>query len=107
MFRYNENASIYSWDGNRHDLADEYRDNLRGPFSPALQNILDRMRTSPLKGRYALRVLIPFKSFALVELSGARGVPPSDVEGVTYDSISDAEWDIFCRRWKNITGVSL
>lgn len=107
MFTYNKNASIYSWDGNRRDLADEYRNNLRGPFSPELQKILDRMRTSPLTGRYALRVIIPFQKFALVQLSGERGVPPSDIEGITYDTISEAEWDIFRRRWKAITGVAL
>ena len=107
MFTYNENASIYSWDGNRQDLVDEYRNNLRGPFSPELQKILDHMRTSPLTGRYALRVIIPFQKFALVQLSGVRGVPPSDINGITYDTIPEAEWDIFRRRWKGITGVTL
>ena len=107
MATYNESTSIYSWDGHRLDLADEYRSNLRGPFSSELQKILDRMRTSPLAGRYAVRIIIPFKKFALVELSGVRGVPPSDIEGITYETISDAEWDIFRRRWKQITGVTI
>lgn len=107
MFIYEKNASIYSWNGERKDLAEEYRNNLRGPFSPELQKILDRMRTSPLTNRYALRVIVPFRKFALVKLSGSRGVPPSDIQGVTYNSISEAEWDIFARRWEDITGVAL
>ena len=89
------------------DLVKEYIDNPRGPFSSELQKILDRMRTSPLAGRYALRVVKPFKQFALVKLSGTRMVPPTEVENVTYKSILEAELDIFCRRWKDITGVTI
>ena len=107
MLFCNENTSIYSWDGNRIDLAQEYRNNLRGPFSSELQKVLDRMRTTPLRGRYALRVVEPFKEFALVRLSGDRMIPPRDVEGVRYKSILDAEWDIFQRRWQEITGIAI
>ena len=89
------------------DLAQEYRNNLRGPFSPELQKVLDRMRTTPLRGRYALRVVEPFTEFALVRLSGDRMIPPIDMEGIRYRSILDAEWDIFRRRWHEITGVAI
>ena len=89
------------------DLAREYRDNPRGPYSLELQRILDRMRTTPMKGRFALIVVEPFRRWGLARLSGVRGVPPEPVEGVTYTSMAEAEWDIFKRRWKDLTGVTV
>lgn len=87
------------------DLAIEYRENPRGPYSLELQRILDRMRLTPMDGRFALIVLEPFKSWGLARLSGVRGVPPTPIEGVIYDSMAEAEWDIFKRRWEELTGV--
>lgn len=49
----------------------------------------------------------PFRKFALARLSGERGVPPEVVDGVTYASIAEAEWDIFKRRWQELTGREL
>ena len=89
------------------DLAAEYRENPRGPYSLELQRILDRMRLTPMKGRFALIVLEPFKLWGLARLSGERGVPPTPVEEVTYTSMAEAEWDIFKRRWEELTGVSV
>ena len=89
------------------DLALEYRTSPRGPFSPELQRILDGMRMTPVKGRYALVAIEPFKRWGLVRLSGIRGVPPSPVEGVVYSSMADAEWDLFKRRWKALTGIAV
>ena len=104
MIPYDPNSAIHVFDGGRMDLAREYRDNPRGPFGPELQRILDRMRSTPLEGRYALLVDRPFESYRLVRLSGRRGVPPTPVDGVSYASIAEAEWDIFKRRWKDLTG---
>ena len=105
MLLYDPDNSIFEIDGTRMDLALEYRDNLRGPYSMELQRVLDKMRTTPMRGRFALLVVEPFKTFALARLSGERGVPPAPVEGVTYASIAQAEWDIFKRRWQELTGL--
>ena len=99
--------AVHTWDGSRMDLAEEYRGQPRGPFSPELQRILDRMRLTPMQGRYALVVLDPFRRWALVRLSGVRGVPPTAVDEVEYSSLAEAEWDIFRRRWKDLTGVEI
>ena len=104
MLLYDPDGARYRIDGTRMDLAREYRDALRGPFSPELQKVLDRMRTTPMKGRYALRVVVPFREWALCRLSGERGVPPRDVPGARYRSMAEAEWDIFKRRWRDLTG---
>lgn len=105
MILYDSRTAIHAWDGTRMDLAAEYRRSPRGPFSLELQRILDRMRMTPMKGRYALVILEPFRRWGLVRLAGERGVAPSPVEGVEFASMAEAEWDIFKRRWKELTGV--
>lgn len=105
MLPYDPDGATWEIDGTRMDLALEYRDCMRGPYSLELQRVLDRMRSTPLKGRLALVVVEPFRKFALVRLSGERGVAPVPVEGVNYASVSEAEWDIFKRRWQELTGV--
>ena len=65
------------------------------------------MRTTPLKGRYVLIIIKPFKEFSLAQLSGVRGVKPKQVPGVTYHSLAEAEWDIFKRRWTFLSGVEI
>ena len=105
MFLYDPDGAVFEIDGTRSDLAAEYRDNLRGPFSLELQQVLDKMHTTPLKGRFVLLVLRPFEEFGLARLSGERGVPPEPVPGVSYKSMAAAEWDIFKRRWLALTGL--
>ncbi len=107
MLLYDPDNAIYQIDGARMDLAREYRASPRGPFSAELQRVLDKMRSTPLPGRYALQVVEPFRRFRLVRLSGIRGVAPEPVGEVFYDSVAEAEWDIFKRRWKDLTGQEI
>lgn len=107
MLLYDPSASVFEFDGNRMELAEEFRDNQRGPYSFELQRILDRMRTTPLKGRYVLLIVEPFRVWQLARLSGERCVAPALEEGVRYTSAAMAEWDIFKRRWKDLTGVTV
>ena len=73
MIPYDPNSAILQFDGNRMDLVIEYRNNIRGPYSLALQQILDKMRTTPLKGRFVILIKKPFTEFQLAQLSGIRG----------------------------------
>ena len=107
MLLYSSTNSVYKIDGSRMDLAKEYRDKLKGPYSFELQSILDRMRTSSLNGRLVLIVIEPFKRYRLARLSGERGVSPKIIDNVIYNSISEAEWDIFKRRWYELTGYKI
>lgn len=104
MLLYDPDNATFEIDGDRMDLALEYRDRMRGPYSLELQRVLDKMRTTPMKGRFALIVVEPFRKFVLARLSGERGVAPEVVEGVAYTSIAEAEWDLFKRRWQELTG---
>ena len=91
MIPYDPNSAILQFDGNRMDLVIEYRNNIRGPYSLALQQILDKMRTTPLKGRFVILIKKPFTEFQLAQLSGIRGSNPEIVKGVIYKSIAEAE----------------
>ena len=82
MLLYSSTNSVYNIDGSRMDLAKEYRDKLKGPYSYELQSILDRMRTSSLNGRFVLIVIEPFKRFGLARLRGKRGEPPKIIDDV-------------------------
>ena len=66
MLLYDPDGARFTFDGSRMDLAREYRDRPRGPFSPELQKVLDRMRTTPMKGRYALIVVKPYRELPSV-----------------------------------------
>ena len=57
-----------------------------------------------MKGRFVLLVVEPFYKFQLARLSGERGVPPEPVPGAIYHTMAEAEWDIFKRRWVELTG---
>jgi hypothetical protein len=107
MLLYDPENSIFEIDGDRMDLAREFRNRPRGPHGVELQRVLDRMRTTPLKGRFVLIVVEPYKTYALARLSGERGKPPMPVDGVTYQSMQEAEWGIFKRRWQELTGKSV
>ncbi len=107
MIPYDPNSAILEFDGNRMDLAKEYRNNIRGPFSLELQQILDKMRTTPLNGRFVILISKPFEEFSLAQLTGVRGENPKLVEGVKYSSIAEAEWDIFKRRWALLSGIEI
>ena len=76
MIPYDPESAILQFDGNRMDLVAEYRNNIRGPYSLELQQILDKMRSTPLNGRFVLLIKTPFEEFQLAKLSGIRGKDP-------------------------------
>ena len=101
-------VSIYKIDPIRdRPFADEFRANPVGHHSPGLQRILNLLRGEPLKGKYVLVVVEPYRNWALARLSGERGQPVEIIEGKTYTSLDEAEWDVFKLRWEDATGQKL
>lgn len=97
-------------DAGRIDLADEFRRNPRGRHSDALQKLLHRMRWQgdPTEsGRYVLVVLEPGRRWCLARLPRRRGVPVEFLPDCVFDSLADAEWHVFVRRWRALTGGEL
>lgn len=88
-------------------LIDEFRQRPIGQHSPDLQRVLNTMRSTPRAGRYCLICTKPFAEWQLARMSGQRGVPPAPVAGVFFASREDAEWEVFRRRWKELTGEDI
>ena len=107
MHVYDPDTSIFPIDPARTDLAREFRDNVRGPHSPDLQRVLDRMRTGPLAGKYVLLCREPEREWVLAQLTGERGEALRVHEDAVFHSLEDAEWAVFQRRWRELTGVTL
>jgi len=98
---------MYPIDTSRTDLAREFKKNPFGPHSAELQRILNRMRWEPLKGKFVLVCTKPHKEWILAELPGERGKPITMFHDQVFTSLADAEWVVFKRRWKRITGQEL
>ena len=98
---------MYPIDTSRKDLAREFKSNPFGPHSAELQRILNRMRWEPLKGKYVLVCTKPYKEWILAELPGERGKPITMHQDQVFTSLADAEWAVFQKRWKRITGEDL
>ena len=88
-------------------LVDEFRQTPIGPHSPDLQRVLSAMRGGSQAGRYCLICTKPFAEWQLARMSGQRGVPATPIDGALFTSREDAEWEVFRRRWKDITGEDL
>jgi hypothetical protein len=98
---------MFQIDPRRRELAVEFKANPFGPHSGDLQQVLNLMRAQPLPGRYALITLLPHREWALARLGPPRSGRIDLVEGVRYSSPAAAEWDIFKRRWRELTGEVL
>jgi hypothetical protein len=97
-------AARYPVDGARRDLVEEFRRNPRGPHSADLQKVLHRMRWSGVAGRFVLITLEPGRRWMLGRLSEKRGERIETFPNRIYTNPADAEWEIFCLRWKALTG---
>ena len=98
--------ALKSLDPSRTDLACEYRDNPFGPWSPALQKVLQILRWMPLEGRRVLVCTSPGREWRIGILPGRRG-RPIEYELEPMHSLSLARWRLFKRRWELITGMTL
>jgi hypothetical protein len=91
----------------RRELAEEFRQHLFGPHSPALRVMLNRMRSHQGEEVFVLVCLEPFRKWALARKSPKRGAPVALVPGVTFTNAAEAEWEVFKRHWQQQTGEVL
>ena len=88
-------------------LARAYRDRPEGPHRPDLLRLLNRLRREPPEGRHVLVCLERHRRWVLGELDGRRGTPVRLLGDQVFRSRRDAEWAVFKRRWKRVTGQDL
>jgi branched-chain amino acid transport system permease protein len=77
------------------EVVEEHRRSPLGQHSERLERLLIYFRQRPLEGRYAIKVVEPFKDYRIVALSGHRGVAPRIVEDTVYPSAQDAYHGLF------------
>jgi hypothetical protein len=88
-------------------LAREFRQQPVGRRSAGLEQVLNLLRSGPVKGKYCLVCIEPYRRWMLAQISGERGVPPLLHENRIFTSLEDAEWEIFKLRWQETTGHEL
>jgi hypothetical protein len=88
------------------ELAREFRRKPFGGHTPALQELLALMRTTPIEGRYFLFLSKPHKEWTLARMSETRPLQPILV-GPAFTSLEEAEWHVFKLRWETLTGQTL
>ncbi len=95
-------------DATRRDLVAAFLANPRGPHSPELQRLVNKLRFEPtMKGKYAVVCTKPHEEWTLAQLPGARGAPIRLHEDRVFTSLDDAERAIFKLRWEAHTGEML
>ena len=87
-------------------LIEEFRKNPIGHHSPDLQTLLNQMRGAEMKDKYCLVVLKPNREWQLAKTTGEPGKPPKLLKE-KFTSLADAEWYVFKKRWKAMTGETL
>ena len=87
---------MYKIDPSRMDLVEEFRASPVGHHSADLQQMLNVIRAQPFPGKYVLVCVRPH-----------RGDPVEILEDQVFTRVEDAEWEVFRRRWKSLTGKDL
>ncbi|MDE0416925.1 MAG: hypothetical protein OXI95_08335 [bacterium] len=102
-----DGGKMYKIDPTRMDLVEEFRANPVGNHSADLQQMLNVVRAEPFPGKYVLICVKPHREWVLGRLSGVRGDPVEILEDRVFTRAEDAEWEVFRRRWKALTGECL
>ena len=87
-------------------LIEEFRANPIGHHSPELQQLLNKLRGGPMKDKFCLVVTKPNREWQLAKTSGEPGKPVKTLKQ-KFTSLEDAEWYVFKKRWKAMTGETL
>ena len=89
------------------DLAWAFKANPWGPHEHTLQRLVDRMRWQPIAGKYVLICTKSHREWSLARLPDRRDEAIEFIEGEVFDSLADAEWAVFKRRWRTMTGNAI
>lgn len=100
---------VYKIDAARDlTLAEEFRLTPVGHHSPNLMRVLNLMRYDPSGYQTVLVTRVPFKEWVLGVMPPDRNEPIAlDTDGVIYTCREDAEWAVFCARWRKHTGHAI
>jgi len=90
----------------RPELAAEFRRKPLGRHSPALQGLLVALRRQA-SGDYLLVAQRPGGPWLLARRKpgGPMAAPPEILDSPPLPSLEAAEWEVFRRRWRDLTGA--
>lgn len=107
MYRFNSDDAIYPIDPQHIDLAEEFRANPSGPHSLELQNVLNRMRSGAIEGKWVLYPVSDAPTWVLAQIPKDRDEPLIIHDNLVFDNRAEAEWHVFKERWHEVTGQTL
>ncbi|MBI1779116.1 MAG: hypothetical protein HYR63_27600 [Proteobacteria bacterium] len=93
-------------DPTRLELAREFRKKPFGGHTPALQELLNLMRSAPIEGKHFLYMTKAHREWTLARMSETLPLRPI-LLGPVFTRIEDAEWHVFKLRWHAMTGQAL
>jgi hypothetical protein len=86
---------------------EEFRQCPIGAHSPGLMRLLTVMRNDPTGNQVILVCRKPFAEWVLGNMPPNRADPIVLEEGPIFTSREEAEWEMFRRRWRLLTGESI
>lgn len=95
-------------DPTRRDLVAAFFENPKGPHSPELQQLVNKLRFEPaMKDKYVVVCTKPYEEWTLAQLPGQRGERIRMHPDQVFTNLNDAERAIFKLRWEAHTGQAL
>ncbi|MDE3175301.1 MAG: hypothetical protein KGM15_04230 [Pseudomonadota bacterium] len=99
---------VYKIDPERdRPYVEEFRLRPIGAHSPGLMRILNIMRVDPTGNQIILVCRKPFAEWVLARMPPLRSDPIEFESGPVFTSREQAEWEVFRRRWRLLTGESI
>lgn len=95
---------MYRIDPSRTDLAEEYKQNPGGPYSPELTLVVNRLRLGPMEERTIMVCTKRGREWILAKMPTVRGAKLELHEDRVFDDYDDAAREIFRMRWQAVTG---
>lgn len=86
---------------------EEFRRKPIGAHSPGLQRLLNIMRHDPSWRQVVLVCRKPFEEWVLGMMPADRSQPIAIEDEPVFTDIESAEWEVFRRRWRAITGEDI
>ncbi len=86
---------------------EEFRQKPIGAHSPGLQRLLNIMRHDPSGRQVVLVCRKPFEEWVLGLMPADRSAPIAIEDEPVFTDIGSAEWEVFRRRWRVITGEDI
>ena len=98
---------MYEIDPSRTDLAEEFRNNPGGPYSPELTLVVNRLRVMPMADRHILVCTKRGREWMMAKMPSVRGARVELFEDRVFTDYYEGVRAVFRMRWKTVTGESL